>query len=353
LIVLAETRKKDALAQEKIRTAINTIVTDLVGGPPDKVVLAPPNTVLKTSSGKIRRNASRDIYERGRIGKPQQAVWLQLVRFTLKGLQPRLRSRVRQATAGLYAAWCWLLYCLLAPVVALLVLVLPAEKLRWAAMRGGIRILAGLSNTKITLHGLANLPDAATPCIFAANHTSYLDSYVISAVLKRPFSFVAKAELKGKTVLRILLKRIGTLFVERIDQQKGVADARRLTAEGWAGRSLFFFPEGTFMRMPGLLPFKMGAFETAARVGLPLVPMVIRGSRSILRPGSWFPRHGSISVTIGTPIYPEKSPAGHEQDTWAAALHLRDKTRQWILTSCGEPDLGHERPRLQASGTTL
>ena len=43
-----------------------------------EVVLAPPNTVLKTSSGKIRRNASREIYEGKLIGKPQQAVWLQL-----------------------------------------------------------------------------------------------------------------------------------------------------------------------------------------------------------------------------------------------------------------------------------
>jgi 1-acyl-sn-glycerol-3-phosphate acyltransferase len=353
LIVLAETRKKDAQALEKIRSLVNTIVTDLVGAPPDEVVLAPPNTVLKTSSGKIRRNASRDIYESGLIGKPQQAVWLQLVRFTLKGLQPRIRSGLQQVKATFYAFWCWLLYCLLAPVVGILVLLLPTEKLRWSMMRLAANILSGLTGTKIMLHGMDNLPHETEPCVFVSNHASYLDGYVLTAALNRSFSFIAKAELKDNALIYMLLKRIGTLFVERFDQQRGLEDAKVLTEKGWTGNSLFFFPEGTFMRMPGLLPFRMGAFETAARVGVPVVPIVIRGTRSILRAGSWFPRHGSISVTIGSPIHPESPPADQDKDTWAVALQLRDTTRQWILMHCGEPDLGHERPRLQPSGPTI
>jgi acyl carrier protein len=353
LIILAETRKKDPQYLEEIRSRINTIVTDLVGAPPDEVVLAPPNTVLKTSSGKIRRNASRDIYEQGLIGKQQLAVWLQVARFTLKGLQPRLRNSVKRIKATLFASWCWLLYCLLAPGVAILVLALPAEKLRWSVMRIAVKILAGLSGTKILLHGLENLPDKSKTCIFVSNHASYLDAYVLTAVLNRPFSFIAKSELKAQTITSILLKRIGTKFVERFDQQKGLEDAKTLWEKEWSGRPFFFFPEGTFMRMPGLLPFRMGAFEAAARIGIPVMPIAIRGTRSILRAGSWFPRHGSISVTFGAPLYPEPPPAGQVPDTWATALQLRDKTRQWVLEHCGEPDLGQERPRLQSSGPPL
>jgi len=100
------------------------------------------------------------------------------------------------------------------------------------------------------------------------------------------------------------------------------------------------------------LPFRMGAFETAARTGLPIVPIAIRGTRSILRADSWFPRHGTISVTFGKPITIDKT-YSEEQGTWSAALQLRDKTREWLLLNCGEPDLGHERPRLQPSGPTL
>ena len=352
LIILAETRKKDEQPRADIRTKINTIVTDLIGAPPDEVVLAPPNTVLKTSSGKIRRNASRDIYEHGLIGKPQQAVWLQLARFTAKSLKPWLRCFFHQTRAGLYASWCWLLYTLLAPPVGIMVFLLPAEKLRWSTMRIAVKVLATMSGTKIMVHASSNLPQKNEPCIFVSNHASYLDAYVLTAILDRPFSFIAKSELQSKFIVNILLKRIGTLFVERFDQQKGIDDARIVAEKGATGRSLFFFPEGTFMRMPGLLPFRMGAFETAARTGLPLVPIAIRGTRSILRSGSWFPRHGMISVTLGKPITVEKSDTG-EQDTWSAALHLRDKTRKWLLKHCGEPDLGHERPRLQPSGPTL
>ena len=220
-------------------------------------------------------------------------------------------------------------------------------------MRFAVKFLATLTGAKIMVNGLKNLPEKTETCVFVSNHASYLDGYVITAVLDRSFSFVAKAELKTKAIVHILLKRIGTMFVERFDQQEGIKDAKKLTDKGMTNRSLFFFPEGTFMRMPGLLPFKMGAFETAARTGLPVVPIAIRGTRSILRANSWFPRYGAISVTFGSPIIIEKEPSSKDQETWSKALQLRDNTREWLLSYCGEPDLGHERPRLQPSGPTL
>jgi len=315
-------------------------------------VLAPPNTVLKTSSGKIRRNASRDIYEHKLIGKPQKAVWLQLTRFVFKGLQPRMRSSLQGMKAALYASWCWFLYCLLAPFVGVLVLILPTEKPRWRIMRLGVKFLAALTGIKIRVNGIDNLLENTESCIYISNHASYLDGYVLTAVLDRTFSFIAKAELETRPVVSVLLRRIGTLFVERFDRQKGIKDVKILADRGMGNRSLFFFPEGTFMRMPGLLPFRMGAFETAARTGLPVVPIAIRGTRSILRADSWFPRHGAISVTFGNPIS-IAGPPEKEQETWSKALELRDKTREWLLLYCGEPDLGHERPQLKPSGPVL
>jgi 1-acyl-sn-glycerol-3-phosphate acyltransferase len=352
LIILAETRKKREEDLESIRNSITNIVTDLAGTPPDEIVLAPPNSVLKTSSGKIRRNASREIYERKRIGKPQQAAWMQLTRFMIKGLRLRIRSSFQQLKAVLFATWSWILYCLLAPVVGVLVFALPVEKLRWSVMRLAVKFLATMTRTKIRVHGLENLQKTKETSILVANHASYLDGYVVTAVLDRPISFIAKAELKANAIVGILLKRIGTLFVERFDQQKGIEDAKKIADKEMTNRSIFFFPEGTFMRMPGLLPFKMGAFETAARTGLPIIPIAIRGTRSILRSDSWFPRYGTISVTFGDPIIIE-NPHAEEQETWQDALQLRAKTREWILLHCGEPDLGHERPRLQPSGPTL
>ena len=109
-----------------------------------------------------------------------------------------------------------------------------------------------------------------------------------------------------------------------------------------------FFPEGTLTRAPGLLPFHMGAFMVAASADLPVVPVVIRGTRFILRSDSWFPRRGRISVTVGEAVYPERSrDDGAGQDNWSVALRLRAAARTTMLRHCGEPDLSDrtsERP---------
>jgi 1-acyl-sn-glycerol-3-phosphate acyltransferase len=116
-----------------------------------------------------------------------------------------------------------------------------------------------------------------------------------------------------------------------------VADARRIAQKVQAGHSLLFFPEGTFTRMPGLLPFHMGAFVAAAEAAAPVVPVTIRGTRSILRAGSWFPHTGTVSVLVGEPVIPEGT-------DWAAAVKLRDAARRAILRQLAEPDLALERP---------
>jgi 1-acyl-sn-glycerol-3-phosphate acyltransferase len=346
LIVLAESRKRQPDALEKLRIAVNTVVNDLVGTPPDEVVLAPPNSVLKTSSGKIRRAASRKLYESGAVGRPQQAVWLQVFRLALAGFLPQARSLLRRLSAVGYACYCWLLFGLAAPVVALLVTVLPVESWRWAVTRNIVRIVARCAAMPIQVRGLENLPSKDIPCVLISNHASYLDGLILVGVLHRCYSFVAKAELQKNFLLRFLLQRIGTEFVERFDHRQGRENTRWLIDRGRTGRSLIFFAEGTFMRMPGLLPFRLGAFETAVKGNLPVVPLTIRGTRSIMRGDSWFPRRGGVSVQIGPPILPGDVLAEAAGDRWKAILLLREQTRKWIVRHCGEPDLEYEQPPL-------
>ena len=344
LIVLAESRKRQPAALAALQVAINTVVNDLAGTPPDEVVLAPPNTVLKTSSGKIRRAASRRIYENGMVGKSPQAVWLQVVRLGLAGFLPQLRRQLHRLTAAAYAGYCWLLFWLAAPLVAILVFVLPVESWRWTVTRTALRIVARCLALPILKQGHENLPAKDIPCVLVSNHASYIDSLILVAVLPRSYSFVAKAELKKYFLLRFLLPRIGTEFVERFDRMKGREDARWLTERGRTGRSLLFFAEGTLTRMPGLLPFRLGAFETAVAGNLPVVPIAIRGTRSILRSGSWFPRRGTVSVTIGPALLSTEVLAAADNNRWKATLMLRDRVRTWILRHCGEPDLEDEQP---------
>jgi 1-acyl-sn-glycerol-3-phosphate acyltransferase len=171
--------------------------------------------------------------------------------------------------------------------------------------------------------------------VLVVNHASYLDPLVLVAVLPSTISFVAKRELAEQFFARVLFRRLGTEFVERFDPQRGVEDTDRVRQAVRQGRSMLFFPEGTFGRAPGLRPFRMGAFVVAAQTGVPLVPIGISGTRSILRAGQWFPRRGAVSVTLGTPIMPQGS-------DWAAAVALRDAARAQMLAYCGEPDLAQE-----------
>jgi 1-acyl-sn-glycerol-3-phosphate acyltransferase len=151
-------------------------------------------------------------------------------------------------------------------------------------------------------------------------------------VLPPEIAFAAKHEFATQPVLGWLLARIGVRFVERFSAEKGIEDTRHLTAAARGGESLAFFPEGTFSRIPGLAPFHMGAFVVSAESGAPIIPITLRGMRSVLRAGSWLPRRHAIEVLI----HPALRPQGHD---WRAALRLRDEARRVIGAHCGEPDL--------------
>ena len=339
LIVLAEARNQDTAELDKLSARINALATDLVGAPPDDIVLAPPGTVLKTSSGKIRRAASREIYEKGRIGTGHRSTSWQVARLALASIMPQIRRLARYALAACYAVYCWAIYALLAPVVWLSVTLLPGFSMRWSVMKMCSRLLAKATATPVRVNGLENLPADESPCVLVSNHASYLDAYVLVAMLPGHFRFTAKAELAARFIVRLPLQHIHTEFVERFDTSKSVRDTHHLSDVLKAGHTLVFFAEGTFTRTPGLMPFHLGAFSVAAQAGVPVIPVAIRGTRSILRSGSWFPQRGSISVDIGPVIEPAEFMQRTEADTWRVAIDMRDRCRAYILRHCGEPDL--------------
>ncbi len=342
LVVLAETRERDAATRQELIRQINEVTTDLTGGPPDEVVLAPPDTVLKTSSGKIRRSACRDLFESGQLGKRKRAVWLQLLRLALNGVGPGLRRVRRRAAETIYAGYTWFLFCVLGAMAFFMIALLPRVSWRWWSIRSALRLLRSLAGIRLEVSGLENLPPADRPCVFIANHSSYIDSFVLIAALPRRISFLAKSELRQNPLLRWVLERIDTEFVERFDLEQSLADTARAAQAARGGRSLLVYPEGTFTRMPGLLSFYLGGFIAAVDAGKPIVPIVLQGTRSILRPDAWFPHRGDIRITIGEKIEPDAD----DNDRWSQALRLRDRSREFILAHCGEPDLGHETPEI-------
>ncbi len=332
LIVLAETRATDAAAREKLRRAINDRAVDLLGMPADDVVLAPPHTVLKTSSGKIRRAASREFYARGGQSTRPVPVWWQFTRLAWAGALPQLRRIRRGLNEVLYAAYAWALFWVLAPLVWSMVAASGRPRHTRPLIHRAARLMLRLTRTPLMVSGLEHLP--RTPCVLAVNHASYLDGILFSAALPAdfPHAFVAKREFLGHFVSRLFLRGIGAVFVERFDAQQGVEHVEDVAGALEQGDSPVFFPEGTFDRRPGLLAFRSGAFSVAAKAGVPLVPVAIRGARSMLRGNDWFPYRGAVSITFCAPI---QAP-GCE---WRDVMLLRDQARSEILKYCGEPDL--------------
>ncbi len=259
-----------------------------------------------------------------------------MAHLALATLRPRLRNIWGRFSDTAYAGYVHMIFWLLAPFIWLFVILLPRLNWRWTAMRSGARLLFRLARIPLHVRGLEQLPGERA-CVVVANHASYLDGMALIAALPVNLGFVAKAELEQRFIPRIFLRRIGAGFVERFDKQRGVVDVRRIAQQVHAGHSLLFFPEGTFTRSPGLLPFHMGAFVAAAEAEVPVVPVTIRGTRSILRAESWFPRAGTVSVLVDEPVMP----AGTD---WTAAVKLRDTTRAAILRHLAEPDLDLERP---------
>lgn len=343
LIVLAETRSTDEDTLEELRARINLRAVDLIGAAPDRVILTPPRTVLKTSSGKIRRSANRDNYERGDLGKGQRSIAHQFARLLASSVIPGIRRIAHLISSFTYAFWFWLVFGLFTPVVGLALILTPKKSWRWDLMRMSFRSIALLTGLKLEITGLENLPEADAHCIFVANHSSYLDVFVLITGIPRSLSFVAKVELAGSFFSRKLLDRIDVEYVDRFDRTKGVEAAERLVNVARQGKSLFFFPEGTFTRIPGVYPFHSGAFLTAIASQLPVVPIAVKGSRSVLHPGAWFPRRGPIRIIIGPKITPPEIIPEGDETNWKQAQLVQSKARSFILDHCGEPDLSHER----------
>jgi 1-acyl-sn-glycerol-3-phosphate acyltransferase len=334
LVVLVETKVPGGQEQDALRARIVEVTLAVLGEPPDEVVLAPPRTVLKTSSGKIRRAACRELYETGRVGRRGHAAWWQVIRLLASSIMPRMRRAATAVGRFFYGVYAWLVLALLAPPTWVLIALAPGPAAAWRVAHGAARLALRLTGIALTVSGLGNLPRG--PCVLVANHASWLDGIVLGAALPRPFSFVAKRELLDSPMLRIALQGLGAQFVERFDARQSIDDARRLADVAKAGTALAFFPEGTFRRAPGLAPFHLGAFAAAAAAQLALVPVALRGTRELLRDGQWLPRHGAVAVTIGDAV----TPPADATDPFAAAVALRSAARAHILAHCGEPDAG-------------
>ncbi|HUP37370.1 MAG TPA: AMP-binding protein, partial [Candidatus Limnocylindria bacterium] len=304
LVVAAETRQSGAGRRRALEAAIRERVLDGVGLPPDAIALYPPGSVPRTSSGKIRRRAAREAYLQGALGRAPGSGRAQILRLAATSLTTWLRRGGETIGRVAFTAYVGMLLAVTGPALWALIRLVPPGRATAAAVRAWCRTLLALAGCRVQLDGQARL-DSAGPAVLVANHSSYLDVVVLLAALPVDVRFVAKRELTTAPLIGTIIERAGHLTVERVDRPASVADAARATTALRDRQSLLFFPEGTFVRSPGILPFRLGAFRAAVETGRPVVPIALRGTRRILPPDRWLLRHGTISISVAPPLWPE------------------------------------------------
>jgi fatty-acyl-CoA synthase len=336
LIVAAEVR--DMTNASRITAEIGRAVGEAMGMPPDVVEVLAPQSIPKTSSGKLRRSETRRLYLEGKLGKHVPPAWLQVARLTMRGAAPRAWSWLKRMSSGALEM-VYGLYALATLTLGLLpiwlAVVLTRDRQR-AAQRThtGARWLLRAARIPIRVEGGEILDQLGEngPWIFAPNHSSYIDILVTLALLPDDVRFVAKGESLSMPVVGTIIRRSGQFGFDRSDPQARIRQAEEVNTALRKGESVGIYPEGTFTAITGIRPFQLGAFKAAVDTQRPICPVAVHGAREILRDKTYLPRRGRITVTLGPLVAPDPS-AG---DDWHEIVRLRDRTREIIAQHAGE-----------------
>lgn len=168
--------------------------------------------------------------------------------------------------------------------------------------RAWARTLLAVSGVRANVEGLEQI-DPARPYVFISNHLSYMDTPLALAHIPAQFRFLAKRGLFKIPFLGTHLSRAGHIPVPRQDPRASVK-TMQLAAETIQRKkvSLLIFPEGGRSHDGVLRPFKEGGAYIAIRAGVPVVPLVILGTRTVLPFGSGVVLPGSVTLKILPPI---------------------------------------------------
>lgn len=151
--------------------------------------------------------------------------------------------------------------------------------------------------------GKENIP-LTGPMIIVANHESLIDGLLLAAFWPQRVTSLSAAYLFKLPIVGLFLRSIGAIPVQNeAGEIAAIKAAIRILREG---KTLIIFPEGKISKCDGLCPFQHGWAYLASKTGIPVVPVVIKGSRKVLPTGSIIPRFGKIYMQIAKPWAVEK-----------------------------------------------
>jgi len=162
------------------------------------------------------------------------------------------------------------------------------------------RALLGLYGVRVVVTGGENLPRG--PAVYAANHSSALDIFIVFGHLPTDFRIVHKRSLYFAPIVGQFLFLGGHIGVDRSNAFRARKSLEQAADRIRGGVSVAVFPEGTRSRHGNLEPFKRGSFVLAIRAGVPVVPVSLAGVRRVVPQGLCSVSPGTVTLTIHPPV---------------------------------------------------
>jgi len=162
-------------------------------------------------------------------------------------------------------------------------------------------LVTGAAGIELVVKGKENLW-SHRPAVFIFNHQSNTDLFIVSKLIRKNATGIAKKELKMMPVIGQLMQAAGVIFIDRKDKEKAIEAMAPAVEALKNGISLIIFPEGTRSKNYTLGAFKKGAFHMAMQAGVPIVPVIIRNAHDAMPRGSNIFRPAAIEVIALKPI---------------------------------------------------
>jgi 1-acyl-sn-glycerol-3-phosphate acyltransferase len=228
----------------------------------------------------------------------------------------------------------------------IVLVVLAAAALRVRDMPGGVydwasrtfcKVLNAVAGVRIVEHGREVVADGRAH-VLAMNHVSWYDVFTLASVLPH-YKFVAKAELRRIPIFGSGATAWGVIWVERENRKQAFQSYETAAARIRDGVNVVVAPEGTRGPSYALRPFKKGPFVLAIAAQVPVVPVVIHGTREVMGRESWAIRPGTVHLHYLPPI-PTTGMTYADRDRLADACYR-------AMAECFEREYGVTSPALE------
>jgi 1-acyl-sn-glycerol-3-phosphate acyltransferase len=157
------------------------------------------------------------------------------------------------------------------------------------------------SRVKVSIKGLSNI-EPSKSYVYMCNHQSNFDIPVLLGYLPVQFRWLAKAELFKIPIFGRAMLGAGYVKIDRFNQESAFQSINEAAARMKNGVSVMIFPEGTRSKDGNLRSFKKGGFVMAVDSGVPIVPVILRGTWPIMAKSSLRINRGNVEMEITNPI---------------------------------------------------